>query len=94
MNFFERAALVIPLSVITIDLIILLLNKIGILIRGPVLIGSVLIFCLLGYIVFQFRFNKVQTSVEENIKDAKLFDFTTWQTAFIVVSIFSSFSLA
>jgi hypothetical protein len=88
MTFFERASLAVPLSIIIIDLIILFLNKIGILIRGPVLIGSISIFCLICYIVFQIRFKKVQASAQENLEDAKLFNFSTWQTVFIVAAIF------
>ena len=55
-SFFEKAVLAVPFSLIIVDLIVLLLNKMNILLKGPVLVGAILIFCLVCFAFFQFRF--------------------------------------
>lgn len=88
-SFFEKAVLVVPLSIILVDFLVLALNKMCIFLNGPVLIGSILVFFLLGYIIFQFRFKKefAKNETEEN-EVQKFFDFSYWQTIFILVSLF------
>lgn len=84
-SFFEKAVLAVPFSLILVDLIVLLLNKLNILIKGPVLVGTILAFCAACFAVFQFRFGK-KKSEEEN-KSEKLFEFSTWQTVFILLAL-------
>src|SRR4030042_6047715 len=88
-SFFEKAVLSVPLSLILVDLIVLLLNNTNILLKGPVLVGAIVILCLLCFAVYQFRFGKkkIEESEEEN-ESEKLFQFSTWQTVFILLSIF------
>ena len=86
-SFFEKSILAIPLSLISIDLIVLLLNKLSVPLKGPVLIGSVFIFYLLCFAVFQFRFRKEKEEKEKKSASEKFFDFSFWQTIFILLSI-------
>ncbi len=85
-SFFEKAVLTVPFSLIAVDLIILLLNKLNILLNGPVIIGAVLIFCAVCFAIFQFRFGKKKNK-EDDAEPEKIFDFSTWQTIFILLSI-------
>jgi hypothetical protein len=85
-SFFEKAVLTVPLGLIAVNLIILLLNKLGILLNGPVIVGAVLIFCALCFTVFQFRFGKKKNK-EDGAEIEKIFDFSTWQTIFILLAI-------
>lgn len=89
MTFFERSVLTVPLSIISVDLIVIFFNRIGILIKGPVLIGAILIFCFLNYAVFQIRFKNIRKNKKETeSQESELFNFTTRQTVFILISIF------
>ncbi|MCX6762317.1 MAG: hypothetical protein NT093_00875 [Candidatus Moranbacteria bacterium] len=92
-SFFEKAVLTVPFSLIAVDLIVLLLNKLDILLKGPVVVGAVLIFCAVCFAVFQFRFgNRLlgdppeRRRTEEGDKQ-NLFDFSTWQTIFVLLAI-------
>lgn len=85
-SFFEKAALAVPFSLVLVDLIVLLLNKLNILLNGPVIVGAILIFCLICFLVFQFRFGKKKDKEEESSSE-KLFDFSTWQTIFILLAL-------
>ncbi|HUD08630.1 MAG TPA: DUF6541 family protein [Candidatus Saccharimonadales bacterium] len=92
-SFFEKAVLAVPFSLIIVDLIVLLLNKMNILLKGPVLVGAILIFCLVCFAFFQFRFgNRLlvdppeRRRTEEGDKQS-LFNFSTWQTIFILLAI-------
>ncbi len=94
-SFFEKAVFVIPFSIISIDLIALLLNKINIPISGVNLIGATIIFCLLCFAFYQIRFKKKEAepsakssaSNEITSESENLFNFSTWQTIFILLSI-------
>jgi len=86
MTFFEKAVLAVPLSLIWVDLVILLLAKLGILIRGQVLVGSVLVFCLVCFAIFRYRFPSERQKTEEK-DEQKLFDFSVWQTVFILLAL-------
>lgn len=85
-SFFEKAVLTVPASLILVNLIILLLNKFDFLLKGPVLVGAILIFCAICFAIFQFRFAKKKNSEEEN-ESEKIFEFSAWQTIFILLSI-------
>jgi len=94
-SFFERAVIIIPLSIIIIDLIAILMDKIRVPLEGVMLIGSIAIFCLVCFIVYQFRFGKRGAQAKdrsensENSNDSeKIFDFSYWQTVVILISIF------
>jgi hypothetical protein len=88
-SFFEKAALVVPLSLVSVDFLVLGLNRAGVLLNGPVLAGAIAIFCLLGYIVFQLRFGKKKRLENEEEKDMEnIFDFSQWQTIFILAALF------
>ena len=86
-SFFEKAVLTIPFSLVLVDLIILLLNRMNILIKGPVLVGAILIFCLICFAVFQSRFKKNKNKDEKNDKTEAFFDFSSWQTIFILLAL-------
>lgn len=88
-SFFEKAVLVVPFSLILIDLIVLSLNKLGILLKGPVLMGSIAIFCLVCFAAYQFRFGKKKGEERPEIKSnsKELFQFSFWQTIFILLSL-------
>jgi hypothetical protein len=93
MSFFEKAVLSVPLSLILVDLIVLLLNKMNILLKGPVLIGAISIFCVLCFAAYQIRFgNRLvgdppeRRRPEESDKQ-KIFDFSTWQAIFILLAL-------
>jgi len=89
-SFFEKSALAVPLSLISVDLIVLLLARINVPLKGLNLVGSILIFCLLCFIVFQFRFRKKNQKSESREKrngSESFFDFSFWQTVFILLSI-------
>jgi len=86
-SFFEKAVLAVPFSLILVDLIILLLNKLNILLKGPVLVGAILIFCFACFAVFQFRFGKKKSKKEEESENDGIFDFSTWQAVFILLAL-------
>lgn len=98
-SFFEKAVLTVPFSLILVDLIVLLLSKLNILIKGPVLVGAILVFCLACFAVFQFRFGQKKNKDKENKKPARnasysdaggaeeIFDFSAWQTIFILLAL-------
>jgi len=88
-SFFERAVLTVPLSLIIVDLIVLLLSKLNIILSGPVLIGSVIIFFFLCVAVFQIRFGKKkkEENHEKETASENLFQFTVWQTIFILLAL-------
>lgn len=89
-SFFERAVLVVPFSLILVDLAVLALNRMHVPIRGMVLVGTILILCLVGFIVYQYRFKKNKKGGEksERISDSEeLFNFSFWQVIFILVSL-------
>lgn len=90
-SFFERAVLTVPLSLILVDFSVLVINKLDVPINGGVMVGVILIISMLSFIVFQHRFrrkkkNKVISS-EEILEPDKLFDFSFWQSIFILVSL-------
>src|SRR4030042_512285 len=85
-SFFEKAVLTIPMSVLSVDFLVLLLNRMHIFLNGPVLIGTVVAFCFLGYIIFQLRFRKKKKQEEDTEHDP--FNFSYWQTIFILISLF------
>ncbi len=85
-SFFERAILIIPMSLLSIDFLVLALNRLGIILKGPVLIGVILAFSLLCYIVFSYRHSRKKPGKEESSAD--FFYFSYWQTIFILISIF------
>ncbi|MFH0929974.1 MAG: hypothetical protein V1814_01845 [Candidatus Moraniibacteriota bacterium] len=85
-SFFEKAVLTVPFSLIAVNLIILLLDKLNILLKGPVIVGAVLIFCAVCFAVFQFRFGKKKNK-EDGVEPEKIFNFSTWQTIFILLAI-------
>jgi hypothetical protein len=94
-SFFERAVLVVPFSVIVIDLIALLLNKMNIPLEGMIIVGSIVVFCLICFIVHQLKFGKrskqlkEKEKISENLDESeKIFDFSYWQTVFILTSVF------
>jgi len=88
-SFLEKAVLIIPLGLIATNLIILFLNKMGILLNGPVIVGAVLIFCAACFAIFQFRFGKKKDKKEKESDEEteKIFDFSSWQTIFILLAI-------
>lgn len=87
--FFEKAVLVVPFSIISVDFLILLLNRMKIILSGPVLVGTILAFCVLCYVVFQLRFGKKGKEKTEGEKTAQdPFDFSYWQTIFILLAVF------
>jgi hypothetical protein len=85
-SFFEKAALTVPISLIIVDLIVLLLNKLNISLKGPVLVGAILIFCLICFAAYQFRFGKKNSKKEEG-DSGKMFEFSTWQAIFILLAL-------
>lgn len=94
-SFFERAVLVVPFSIIVVDLIALLLDKMEIPLEGLTVVGSVIVFCLICFIVYHLRFGKKdkqrkgKSEISENLNESeKLFDFSYWQTIFILISVF------
>jgi hypothetical protein len=89
-SFFERAVLVVPFSLILVDVAVLILNKMSVPIKGMVLVGAILIISLVGFIIFQYRFKKNPKSGEmsEKISDSEdLFNFSFWQLIFILASL-------
>jgi len=89
LSFFEKAILTVPISIISVDFLVLGLNRLHILINGPVLLGTTTAFCLLGYIAFQLRFKKggkQKSDGGEAFQDP--FNFSYWQTIFILISLF------
>jgi hypothetical protein len=86
-SFFEKATLTIPFSLISIDLIVLLLNRLNIVLRGPSIVASVILFCLICYGIYFWRFKKNQEKKTESEKSEKIFEFSTWQTIFILLSL-------
>ncbi|MCX6766462.1 MAG: hypothetical protein NT170_01605 [Candidatus Moranbacteria bacterium] len=86
-SFFEKAVLAVPFSLIIVDLIVLLLNKLNILLKGPVLVGAILIFCLVCFAAYQLRFGKKKSKKEEESEPDKTFDFSTWQAVFILLAL-------
>ncbi len=87
-SFFERAVLTVPLSLVSVNLIVLVLGRAGIPIEGLTLIGSILIFALLSFSVFQFRFkNKPDKAPEKENDSDELFNFSFWQTIFALLAI-------
>lgn len=86
-SFFEKAVLAVPLSLIIVDLIVLLLNKMNILLKGPMLVGAVLIFCLICFVVYQSRFGKKKSKKEEESEPDRIFDFSNWQVIFILLAL-------
>ena len=89
-SFFEKAALAVPMSVIAVDFLVLALNRLRIFLNGPVLIGAIIAFSLLCYIVFQWRFGKKAKAKDKKEEDAaqNFFDFSYWQAIFILLSLF------
>jgi hypothetical protein len=94
-SFFERAVLIVPLSIVVVDLIALLLDKMNIPLEGMIFVGSIVVFCLVCFIVYQLRFgkkgkrSKEKSEIGKNIDGSeKLFDFSYWQTVFILISVF------
>jgi hypothetical protein len=94
-SFFERAVLIVPFSIIIVDLIALLLDKINIPLEGMIIVGSIIVFCLICFIVYQVRFGKKgkqekeKSEMSEDLNDSdKLFDFSYWQTVLILISVF------
>jgi hypothetical protein len=87
MSFFEKAVLTVPFSLIIVNLIVLLLNKMNILLKGPVLVGAILIFCLACFVAYQFRFGKRKIKKEEEDENDKIFNFSTWQVIFILLAL-------
>lgn len=85
-SFFEKAVLAVPMSLILLDLIVMLLNKLNIPLKGPALIGAILIFCAVCFAIFQFRFGKKKEEEKENDSE-KMFDFSAWQTIFILLAL-------
>ncbi|MDD3486806.1 MAG: DUF1616 domain-containing protein [Candidatus Moranbacteria bacterium] len=88
MAFLERAVLSVPFSLIIVDLIVLLLNRMNILIKGPILIFSVLLFSAVCFAVFHWRFEKKKKTEKDKGDPEKIFDFSAWQTVFILLSLF------
>lgn len=89
-SFFERATLAVPFSLILADMAVLILNKINVPLKGMVLVGTILIICLAGFIVFQYRFKKhpIGSEKSEKISDSEaIFSFSFWQLIFILVSL-------
>ena len=89
-SFFERAVLIVPFSLILVDLAVLALNRMHVPIKGMVLVGTILIISLVGFIVYQYRFKKNSKGSEksEKISDSEeLFNFSFWQVIFILVSL-------
>ncbi|MFA5871162.1 MAG: hypothetical protein WC858_00395 [Parcubacteria group bacterium] len=88
-SFFERAVLTVPFSIIIIDLICFILNRFDIPIKGVILLGSIIIFCLIGFIAYQYRFkSRGEKNKEADLQPDNLFNFSNWQTIFILLSIF------
>lgn len=85
-SFFEKAALVVPVSLILVDLISLLLNRLGILLTGPVFIEATAVFCLACFAVYHYRFGKEKREKETEDPE-NLFQFSSWQTIFILLSL-------
>jgi hypothetical protein len=88
-SFFEKATLTVPMSIILVDFLVLALSRLNLALNGPVLIGTIVIFCLSCYIVFLVRFgkkNKKKPDGEKTERDP--FEFSYWQTIFILISIF------
>ncbi len=89
-SFFERSVLVVPFSLILVDLAVLTLNRLHVPIRGMVLVGTILIISLVGFIVYQYRFKKGLKGVEKSEKisvSEELFNFSFWQVIFILISL-------
>ncbi len=87
-SFFERAVLSVPLSLISVDLIILLLNRIGIVIKGPTVAGTIFIFYALCFAIFQLRFKGKKEAAEKQKNGAgSLFDFSARQAIFILLAL-------
>lgn len=89
-SFFERAVLIAPFSLILVDMAVLALNRMNVPIKGMVLIGTILIISLVGFIIYQYRFKKNPKSVEKSeeiSRSEELFSFSFWQTIFILVSL-------
>ena len=88
-SFFEKAVLVIPMSILSVDFLVLLLNRMKIIINGPVLVGTIIAFSFICYIIFQLRFRKkAGKKHEEKEEPQNFFDFSYWQTIFILISLF------
>ncbi|MDD5489192.1 MAG: hypothetical protein PHP25_00735 [Candidatus Moranbacteria bacterium] len=87
-SFFEKAVLVVPMSLISVDLLVLALNRLHIFLNGMVLIGVIIAFSLLCYIVFQLRFRKKTKKKQEEEISRNYFEFSYWQAIFILISIF------
>ncbi|MDI6778153.1 MAG: hypothetical protein QMD77_03090 [Patescibacteria group bacterium] len=88
-SFFEKAILVVPMSVISLDFLILLLDRMKIFLSGPVLVAVIIAFCLTCYIIFQLRFGKKGGKKDDGENAAQdPFDFSRWQTIFILISLF------
>jgi hypothetical protein len=94
-SFFERAVLVVPFSIVIVDLITLLLDKLNIPLEGMIAVGSIIVFCLVCFIIYQLRFGKKSKQIKEKSEiskdlgeSEKLFDFSYWQTVFILISVF------
>ena len=85
-SFFERSVLIVPTSLLSIDFLILMLNRLGIILKGPTIIGIILAFSLLCYAVFFYRHSRKKAEKEK--LSADFFHFSYWQTIFILISIF------
>jgi hypothetical protein len=86
-SFFEKAVLAVPFSLIFVDLIMLLLNKMNILLKGSVLVEAILIFCLGCFTIFKFRFKEKKNKEENDSKAEVFFDFSLWQAIFILLAL-------
>lgn len=87
-SFFEKAVLIVPFSILSVDFLVLGLDRLGIFLNGPVLVGAIVAFCFLGYIVFQFRFGKKSGKEEKKEETENIFNFSYWQTVFILITLF------
>jgi len=91
-SFFERAVLIVPTSLLAVDFLVLLMNRLMIPIRGPILISGILLLCFAGFAIFYFRFKKKPVTREvPDEKISRAFEFTTWQAVFILISLFLAF---
>ena len=88
-SFFEKAVLVVPMSILSVDFLVLLLNRMKIIINSPVLIGTILAFSILGYVIFQYRsWNRTGKNQEEKGEIKDFFNFSYWETIFVLISLF------
>ena len=92
MPFFEKAVLAVPLSIISVNFSVLVLNKLNVVLKGAVLVGVIVMFCLICFAVFQYRFRKKSGPKKEEAQKLEnesegLYNFSFWQTIFILLSL-------